>query len=192
MPLVFDSVTSPLLVGGDDPDVIRVPREAAGQVGEIEGLFARTRAIEIEHQRRAIAQVTRNRRVHEVGPVFEPRLDAVGILEHDAPVVGEQRRRFATRLSFGCERMNDDDLAADVLVEHRRRIEQIEVEVLFDDVRPARKRQVCENSGRRIHVCADVTPGDAVVPRLQHDVPAIVHEGDRPIVDRDVDALLIG
>ena len=150
-----------LLVRRNDADVVRVPAEPGRQIRKIEYLLAGFLAANVQHERRPVPQISGNRGKDDT-PV-DAGLDAVAILKHDAVVVGEQRRGLAFRVSVGRFVVDDRHLPADVLVEHRRRLEQIEVEVLLDHVHRAGRAEVREDRGGCVHVRADVAPGDAVL-----------------------------
>ena len=177
-------------VVGKAGDVIGLPREAAAEVGEIDGLLARLFALQINGERRVIAQVGGDVAVGEAGVGGQPGFDAVGVLQHHTVIVGEYGRFFARFRAVRRVGMDDGDTLADVFAQERLRTQQVVIKILLQELQ---RRAAAGGKARRFRHDAggDVAQGDAVRARVQRQFARFAHQREVFVVNGDGDGFAV-
>ena len=190
----------PRLVGQGDPalqvepagrlveqgDIVRLPREAGGQVAEVDEAGPGAVGIHRHRQGRAGAQGLRHAVEDHTGrdAVVAQHLDAVADLQ-DHPFVGRQHRgRLGDLLAVAGIGADDLHLLADRLLHHLLGGEQVEVEVLLDDGEAVARQGDGLGTDRR----RDVLQLQPLAAGGDVEAADVVHQGLVLIVDGDGEA----
>ena len=150
------------VVGGEFPDIIRLPGQARRQIGQLQFLGAGQAIVQLHDQGRAVAQVGRQFPKDDAARLTG--LDAVTDAQHGPLGGGEHGGLLLGLLAGGGVDLDDPDGAADVLLQQLARGEQIKVEILLDDLEFGAFGQAPQQGRLRLDAGADIAKGQIQPP----------------------------
>ena len=177
-------------IAGEARHIVRLPGKTAGQVGKIHGLLARLPALQINGQRRAVAQVGRHVAISEADIGGQAGFDAVSVLQHHAVVVGEHCRLLARFLAIRRIGADGGNTLADVFAQERLRAQEVVIKILLQQLQ---RRAAARDKARRFRHDArgNIAQGNAVRPRIQRQFARLAHQGEIVVINGDGDRLAI-
>ena len=177
-------------IAGEARHIVRLPGKTAGQVGKIHGLLARLPALQINGQRRAVAQVGRHVAISEADIGGQAGFDAVSVLQHHAVVVGEHCRLLARFLAIRRIGADGGNTLADVFAQERLRAQEVVIKILLQQLQ---RRAAARDKARRFRHDArgNIAQGNAVRPRIQRQFARLAHQGEIVVINSDGDRLAI-
>ena len=177
-------------IAGEARHIVRLPGKTAGQVGKIDGLLARLRALQVNGQRRAVAQVGRHVAISKADIGGQAGFDAVSVLQHHAVVVGEHCRLLARFLAIRRIGADGGDALADVFAQERLRAQEVVIKILLQQLQ---RRAAARDEARRFRHDArgNIAQGNAVRPRIQRQFARLAHQGEIVVVNGDGDRLAV-
>jgi len=153
-------------------------------------LLARLPALQINGQRRAVAQVGRHVAISEADIGGQAGFDAVSVLQHHAVVVGEHCRLLARFLAIRRIGADGGNTLADVFAQERLRAQEVVIKILLQQLQ---RRAAARDKARRFRHDArgNIAQGNAVRPRIQRQFARLAHQGEIVVINGDGDRLAV-
>ena len=182
-----------LLALGQVGHIVRLPGEAAGEVGEFQLLRPLGGRVQAEHQGGPGPQVAGHPRIDDAAG--GGGLDPVRELEHHAAVGGEHLGLLAqfpdARAIRVGPRRHHGHLASDELFQQLLRAEQVEVEVLLVDPEVLGFGEVAQERRFRADQRGHFLEGQLQLALGQPHLPLVAHQGQVAVVDGHRQGLLV-